>query len=366
MISDTEFWFSKAVNSSLISIQNPSTCDDPPTEPSPVYIAKASIAFVFVVLSLPMNILTICALWKNFKKSPSYAFIINLCLSNIFFALFVNNLDAVWNLTVQWYAGNIACKVCQFFKQFSLTWSSTAVTCISLDRCLTLLFPLLSGSKSTKRAAIIIIPSLIANFITCAPAFGMIGQARKKSVSSVGRAKRKLEWLAVVLIGAFSFCYGPYYGHALVTGWGDPSTVSSSKALLIWVQSCLYLVPLLYSLVFCAMLTDVKEYASNLFDFSGKNEQSRSIFATSPTVITRFSNRPSPMPSAFGTPRLARNNSELNELIPKEIPSFFEKPTIPKREHGNVFTKLELDDEGKPMIRQEPPKSPRNFVAEKL
>jgi len=73
----------------------------------------------------------------------------------------------------------------------------------------------------------------------------MIGQARKKSVSSVARAKRKLEWLAVVLIGAFrllknnnlklkknSFCYGPYYGHALVTGWGDPSTVSSSKALL--------------------------------------------------------------------------------------------------------------------------------------
>jgi gonadotropin-releasing hormone receptor len=119
-----------------------------------------------------MNILTICALAKNFKKSPSYAFIINLCFSNIFFALFVNNLDAVWNLTVQWYAGNAACKICQFFKQFSLTWSSTAVTCISLDRCLTLLFPLLSGSKSTKRAAIIIIPSLIANFATCAPAFG--------------------------------------------------------------------------------------------------------------------------------------------------------------------------------------------------
>ena len=119
-----------------------------------------------------MNILTIFALWKNFKKSPSYAFIINLCLSNIFFAVFVNNLDAVWNLTVQWYAGNVACKVCQFFKQFSLTWSSTAVTCISLDRCLTLLFPLLSGSKSIKRAAIIIIPSLIANFVTCAPAFG--------------------------------------------------------------------------------------------------------------------------------------------------------------------------------------------------
>ncbi|CBY15310.1 unnamed protein product, partial [Oikopleura dioica] len=94
------------MDNATVSMQNihTSTCDDPPTEPSPVYIAKASIAFVFVVLSLPMNILTICALWKNFKKSPSYAFIINLCLSNIFFALFVNNLDAVWNLTVQWYA----------------------------------------------------------------------------------------------------------------------------------------------------------------------------------------------------------------------------------------------------------------------
>ena len=78
------------------------------------------------------------------------------------------------------------------------------------------------------------------------------------------------------------------------------------------------------------------------------------------------------MPSGGGTPKLARNG-ELNELIPKvqipEIPSFnnlSDKPKIPKREFGNVFTKLELDDQGRPMTQYEPQKSPRNFVAEKL
>jgi hypothetical protein len=86
-------------------------------------------------------------------------------------------------------------------------------------------------------------------------------------------------------------------------------------------------------------------------------------FATSPTVITKFSNRASPMPSNAGTPKLARPG-ELNQLIPNchEIP----KMAIPKREFGNVFTKLELDEQGKPMNQQEPQKSPRNFVAEKL
>ncbi|CAG5110018.1 Oidioi.mRNA.OKI2018_I69.chr2.g4470.t2.cds [Oikopleura dioica] len=434
-----------------VSMQNihTSTCEDPPTKPNPVYIAKASIAFLFVVLSLPMNILTICALWKNFRKSPSYAFIINLCLSNIFFALFVNNLDAVWNLTVQWYAGNIACKICQFFKQFSLTWSSTAVTCISLDRCLTLLFPLLAGSnRSTKRAALIIIPSLIANFLTCAPAFAlyklhdgkvcnieryrqcvdfmgnytieqrnryysalmtlqfiipavvnticsglliyevakmirtekartsiptrMIGQSRK-SVTSVAKAKRKLERLAVVLIFAFCFCYGPYYGHALLTGWGDPSTISSSKALLIWVQSCLYLVPLLYSLVFCSMLSDVREYARNLFDFSGKIEAraTMSNYQTSPTMITRFSNRPSPMPSASGTPKLPLRDlpfskQESSNLLSTSPSMDSEKLIIPKRENGNVFTTLQLDEHGDALVDQSRPRSPRNFIVDKL
>jgi hypothetical protein len=69
------------------------------------------------------------------------------------------------------------------------------------------------------------------------------------------------------------------------------------------------------------------------------------------------------MPSNAGTPKLARPG-ELNQLIPNchEIP----KMAIPKREFGNVFTKLELDEQGKPMNQQEPQKSPRNFVAEKL
>ena len=69
---------------------------------SPTYIAKIIIGFLTFLFAFPANLITMVPLVKNVRKTPTYAYIINLCLSNLSFACFVNQHDAVWNYTVQW------------------------------------------------------------------------------------------------------------------------------------------------------------------------------------------------------------------------------------------------------------------------
>lgn len=47
-----------------------------------------------------------------------------------------------WRLTVEWKAGNIACKVFLFLRAFCLYLSSNVLVCVALDRCFAVLYPL--------------------------------------------------------------------------------------------------------------------------------------------------------------------------------------------------------------------------------
>lgn len=47
-----------------------------------------------------------------------------------------------WRLTVEWKAGNIACKVFLFLRAFCLYLSSNVLVCVSLDRCFAVVYPL--------------------------------------------------------------------------------------------------------------------------------------------------------------------------------------------------------------------------------
>lgn len=51
-------------------------------------------------------------------------------------------LQVGWRLTVQWLAGNLACKVFLFLRAFGLYLSSNVLVCVSLDRYFAILHPL--------------------------------------------------------------------------------------------------------------------------------------------------------------------------------------------------------------------------------
>ncbi|GJQ69040.1 GPRGNR3 [Trypoxylus dichotomus] len=54
----------------------------------------------------------------------------------------VDHHDVGWRITVQWLAGNFACKVFLFLRAFGLYLSSNVLVCVSLDRYFAVLHPL--------------------------------------------------------------------------------------------------------------------------------------------------------------------------------------------------------------------------------
>jgi len=55
---------------------------------------------------------------------------------------FCNATDVVWEMTVQWYAGNVACKLVKYIQLFGLYLSTYTVIVIAIDRCSAVLDPL--------------------------------------------------------------------------------------------------------------------------------------------------------------------------------------------------------------------------------
>ncbi|XP_053556119.1 gonadotropin-releasing hormone receptor [Bombina bombina] len=87
---------------------------------------------------------------KKLKKTSRMKTLLkNLMLANLLETLVIMPLDGIWNLTVQWYAGDLLCKIFSFLKLFSMYAAAFIVVVISLDRCIAITMPLTMKSKSS-------------------------------------------------------------------------------------------------------------------------------------------------------------------------------------------------------------------------
>lgn len=73
-----------------------------------------------------------------------------------------------WRLTVQWIAGNAACKVFLFLRAFGLYLSSNVLVCVSLDRYFAVLHPL-RVNDATRRGKLMLAFAWGASLICSAP-----------------------------------------------------------------------------------------------------------------------------------------------------------------------------------------------------
>ncbi|NP_001079211.1 gonadotropin releasing hormone receptor L homeolog [Xenopus laevis] len=112
---------------------------------------RVAITCVLFIFSACFNI---AALWtityKYKKKSHIRILIINLVAADLFITLVVMPLDAVWNVTLQWYAGDLACRVLMFLKLAAMYSSAFVTVVISLDRQAAILNPLGIGDAKKK------------------------------------------------------------------------------------------------------------------------------------------------------------------------------------------------------------------------
>uniref|UniRef100_UPI0037E76826 gonadotropin-releasing hormone II receptor-like n=1 Tax=Semicossyphus pulcher TaxID=241346 RepID=UPI0037E76826 len=129
------------------SLLNSSAPPSPPPLPSFTVAARCRVAatlvlFVFAACSNLSVLISVC--WGRGYRLAAHLrpLIASLASADLVMTFVVMPLDAVWNITVQWYAGDIMCKLLTFLKLFAMHSAAFILVVVSLDRYRAILHPL--------------------------------------------------------------------------------------------------------------------------------------------------------------------------------------------------------------------------------
>ncbi|KAF3707786.1 Gonadotropin-releasing hormone II receptor [Channa argus] len=105
-------------------------------------VAATLVLFVFAAVSNLSVLISVC--WGRGFRLAAHLFplIASLASADLMMTFVVMPLDAIWNITVQWYAGDIMCKLLCFLKLFAMHAAVFILVVISLDRYRAILHPL--------------------------------------------------------------------------------------------------------------------------------------------------------------------------------------------------------------------------------
>ncbi|XP_051484838.1 gonadotropin-releasing hormone II receptor-like [Apus apus] len=119
------------------------SCPEHWVEPqfTPAARVRVVVTAVFFLLAAGSNAAVLGSLLKKRRKSHVRPLILSLALADLLVTLVVMPLDAAWNVTVQWYGGDISCKVLNFLKLFAMYAAALVLVVISLDRQAAVLRP---------------------------------------------------------------------------------------------------------------------------------------------------------------------------------------------------------------------------------
>lgn len=132
--------------------------------PRPPYLPRfTAAAQVRVTLTLLLCALSACcnlavlysAKHNHRKRSHVRLLITNLAVADLLVTFVVMPLDAGWNITVQWFAGDLACRTLMFLKLVAMYSCAFVTVVISLDRQAAILNPL-SINQATKRNKVLL------------------------------------------------------------------------------------------------------------------------------------------------------------------------------------------------------------------
>lgn len=134
--------------STFSPLNSPASTFPPPWEaPSFTVAAKCRVVAILVLfvfaLSSNLSILISVCLGRGYRLAAHLRpLITSLASADLVMTFVVMPLDAIWNITVQWYAGDIMCKLLCFLKLFAMHSAAFVLVVISLDRYWAILYPL--------------------------------------------------------------------------------------------------------------------------------------------------------------------------------------------------------------------------------
>uniref|UniRef100_A0A3Q1HET8 Type II GnRH receptor n=1 Tax=Acanthochromis polyacanthus TaxID=80966 RepID=A0A3Q1HET8_9TELE len=105
-------------------------------------VAAILVLFVFAAVSNLSVLISVC--WGRGYRLAKHLrpLIVSLSSADLLMTFVVMPLDAIWNITVQWYAGDIMCKLLCFLKLFAMHSAAFILVVVSLDRYWAILHPL--------------------------------------------------------------------------------------------------------------------------------------------------------------------------------------------------------------------------------
>ncbi|XP_070822224.1 gonadotropin-releasing hormone II receptor-like [Chaetodon trifascialis] len=120
-------------------------------------VGATVILFVFATCS---NLALLVSVWCGRGRrlaSHLRPLMLSLASADLMMTFVVMPLDAVWNMTVQWYGGDALCKLLCFLKLFAMHASAFILVVISLDRQHAILHPLdaLSAHRRNRRMLVL-------------------------------------------------------------------------------------------------------------------------------------------------------------------------------------------------------------------
>ncbi|XP_068425291.1 gonadotropin-releasing hormone II receptor-like [Clinocottus analis] len=144
-------WSSLAPSSSSVAGPPPNTSQFPPLSdweaPSFTRAAQFRVGatFVLFLFAACSNLALFASVWCGRGRrlaSHLRPLMLSLAAADLVMTFVAMPLDAVWNVTVQWYAGDALCKLLCFLKLFAMHASAFVLVVIGLDRQHAILRPL--------------------------------------------------------------------------------------------------------------------------------------------------------------------------------------------------------------------------------
>lgn len=121
-----------------------------------LHLTNSLVRGTMSFFSLFGNISTIVQMYRmRRRRSTINTLIINLATADLLVTFFCMGAEAIWALTMQWYAGEILCKAVKYAQVFALNLSTYITVVISLDRCFAIMDPI-SRNKAPRRVKIML------------------------------------------------------------------------------------------------------------------------------------------------------------------------------------------------------------------
>ncbi|KAM6942733.1 putative gonadotropin-releasing hormone II receptor [Xenentodon cancila] len=130
--------------------------------------ARVIITFILCGISTFCNLAVLWAAVGHKRKSRVRVLIINLTAADLLVTFIVMPVDAVWNITVQWQAGDLACRFLMFLKLQAMYSCAFMTVVISLDRQSAILNPL-GISMAPKRNRIMLMVAWTMSILLSIP-----------------------------------------------------------------------------------------------------------------------------------------------------------------------------------------------------